>query len=143
MISLLIVGFIFSNSLENPDESNDKSGDVAEKIQPIVDPHGRIEKQDFHKYIRKAAHITEFAMLGVSLGITFVFVYLRTSKKFISLPLLLCLSVGVADEYIQSFTERTSKIYDVLFDISGAAGGLLLVALIAVIVFKHKKQKEV
>lgn len=144
VISLIVVGFIFSNSIEKPDQSNGKSSDIAEKILAIIDPHGKIDKQEFHIFVRKAAHITEFAMLGVSVGITFLFVFFRTNRKFISLPLLICLSVGTIDEYIQSFTGRTSKIYDVFFDIFGAAIGLLLVALATIIFIKpiaNRKRK--
>ena len=142
--SLLIVGFIFSNSLENPDQSNGKSSDITEKILAIIDPHGKIDKQEFHIFVRKAAHITEFAMLGVSVGITFMFVFFRTKRAFVSLPVLLCLFVGTIDEYIQSFTGRTSKIYDVFFDIFGASIGLLLVALATTVFIKliaNKKRK--
>lgn len=142
LISLLIASYIFSNSIENPNQSNEKSNMVAEKIQPIVDPHGKIEKQEFHKYIRKAAHVTEFAALGVSVAITFLFVFFRTKRIFISLPFLLCLSVGIVDEYIQSFTGRTSKISDVFFDISGAATGLVLVTIIALAVGAFRKARE-
>lgn len=142
VISLLITSYIFYNSFQKIDESLERSDKVVEKVQPVVDPDEKIEKEDFSKYTRKAAHIIEFAALGISIGIVFACIYAKTKRLFISLPLLLSMSVGVADEFIQSFSDRTSCLKDVLIDFSGACGGLLLV-VIAILVYSITRKRKI
>lgn len=142
VLSLFITGFIFYNSFQKIDESLERSDKVVEKVQPIVDPEEKIDKKDFSEYTRKAAHVIEFAALGICIGIVFVCIYGKTRRIFVSLPMLLTLSVGVADEFIQSFSDRTSCLKDVLIDFSGACGGLLIVAII-MISSTRKKHKKV
>lgn len=141
VISLLITSYIFYNSFQKIDESLERSDKVVEKVQPIVDPEEKIDKEDFSEYTRKAAHVIEFAMLGISIGIVFACVYGKTKRLFISLPLLLSMSVGVTDEFIQSFSDRTSCLKDVLIDFSGACGGLLLVVIVISIYNLTRKRK--
>ena len=132
LISLLLTCYIFSNSLQKPVDSNNKSDVISDKLQSIIDPEFKIERKDFRKYTRKAAHFIEFAALGISLAIVFLCVYMKNSRKFISLPLFLTLSVAVTDEFIQSFNGRTSCLKDVLIDFSGSVSGILLIFIIAV-----------
>ena len=142
VLSLFITSYIFYNSSQKADDSNERSDKVVEKVQPILDPEEKIEKEDFSEYTRKAAHVIEFAALGLCVGIVFVCIYGKSKKIFISLPMLLTLSVAVTDEFIQSFSDRTSCLKDVLIDFSGACGGLLIV-LISVLIYstvgKRKK----
>jgi len=142
VISLLITSYIFYNSFQKIDKSLERSDKVVEKIQPVIDPEEKIEKEDMSEYTRKAAHVIEFAMLGISIGIVFACVFGKTKRLFISLPLLLSMSVGVADEFIQSFRDRTSCLKDVLIDFSGACGGLLLVA-VAIFIYSFIRKRKI
>lgn len=141
VLSLFITGYIFYNSFQKIDESLERSDKVVEKIQPVVDPKGKIEKEDFSEYTRKAAHVIEFAALGICVGFVFAGIYGKTRRIFVSLPMLLTLSVGVVDEFIQSFSDRTSCLKDVLIDFSGACGGLLIVAVIMIFLTRVKYKK--
>lgn len=141
ILALFITGYIFYNSFQKIDESLERSDKVVEKIQPVVDPKGKIEKEDFSEYTRKAAHVIEFAALGICVGFVFAGIYGKTRRIFVSLPMLLTLSVGVADEFIQSFSDRTSCLKDVLIDFSGACGGLLIVAVIMIFLTRVKYKK--
>ena len=141
-ISLFITGYIFYNSCQEPNDSNAVSNKVSEEIKPIVDPADKVSKDDFHKYTRKAAHILEFATLGISIGIVFVCIYKKFKKIFISLPLLLTLSVAVTDEFIQSFNSRTSCLKDVLIDFSGSLCGFFIVFISVFIMTVYKKSKR-
>lgn len=141
VLALFITGYIFYNSFQKIDESLERSDKVVEKIQPVVDPKGKIEKEDFSEYTRKAAHVIEFAALGICVGFVFAGIYGKTRRIFVSLPMLLTLSVGVADEFIQSFSDRTSCLKDVLIDFSGACGGLLIVAVIMIFLTRVKYKK--
>ena len=138
LVSLLLTCYIFSNSLQKPTDSNNKSNTISDKLQSIIDPEFKIDRKDFRKYTRKAAHFIEFAALGISLAIVFLCVYIKTSKLFVSLPLFLMLSVAVTDEFIQSFNGRTSCLKDVLIDFSGSISGILMVFMIAMICRKMK-----
>ena len=74
-------------------------------------------------WIRKSAHVTEYALLG---WLAFRAVWLslvleRTLARIAALALALALAVSVTDEFHQSFLpERTSSPWDVVIDTSGA-----------------------
>lgn len=124
ILSALSIGYIFHNSLQSGEVSNEKSGTVAEKVQEIVDPEKKIEKEVFHEGVRKTAHFVEFSVFGVCLGGLFISIYYQCKKKYFSLPILIVLLSAVTDEFIQTFTGRTSKVSDVLVDFGGAITGL-------------------
>lgn len=142
-LSLLIFGYIIFNSTQGADASNEKSGNVSETVQSVVDPDKKINKDYFHEYTRKVAHGLEFAALGICIGGIFYNIYLKNGKKYVSMPLLIGLSTGVCDEFIQSFNkERSSEVRDILIDSGGVVFGLLLVFLTALLIYKRKKKKE-
>lgn len=141
VLSLLITSYIFYNSCQKADDSHKRSDKVVEKVQPIIDPDGKIDEKDFKEYTRKTAHAIEFAALGISTCIVFLCVYGKTGRLFVSLPLFLSMSVAVTDEFIQSFSDRTSCLKDVLIDFSGACGGFLLVVIATVIYNLIRKRK--
>lgn len=124
LLILITVGFIWGNSLKTLDESAAQSTPVAESLQPVLDPQQKMEKPDFHDFVRKLAHVAEFFVLGLfvagfaaSLG-----AYLK--KTFISLPILMTLFMAVMDEFIQHFTGRGSLVTDVMLDFAGSLAGL-------------------
>lgn len=144
ILSLLVVVYIFSNSLESAQESKSKSERVTKIVKSIVDPKDKIAQDVFHKYIRKVAHATEFMTLGVCLGGIFYNIYLKNRRKYISMPILFGMSIGLCDEFIQRFQKkRSSEVLDVLIDFSGVMIGLLAVLLLAFLINrKNKKKKE-
>ena len=78
--------------------------------------------QIYHGYIRKSAHIVEYAVLGFFAMRTFTATRMRAL-----LALLLTLSVAVLDEFLQSFDpSRTSSPYDVLIDLSGGVAAIAI-----------------
>ncbi|MBE7027532.1 MAG: VanZ family protein [Ruminococcaceae bacterium] len=137
-----IVAFIFSNSLKGSHDTVSQSKLVASKIQKVVDSDKKISRDIFHGVIRKIAHIAEFSLLGIGLGAIFYFVYLFWGKKYISLPMLLGLSVAVSDEFIQSFGSRKSMVSDVLIDFGGTIFGFLMVLSISFLINKIRKKRQ-
>ena len=133
LLIMLIVAFIWSNSCKSGAESGAQSGRVTRFLQGIFDPEGRIPEESFHHFVRKAAHFTEFAALGLCLCGLFRAIFLATGGTHYALPVLLGLLVAVADEYIQLFTGRGSAVADVVLDFAGAlfglASGLLILFL--------------
>ena len=69
--------------------------------------------------LRKLAHFTEYAFLGMLLAIKF-----RRETDRLLIPFALALSVAVIDETIQIFAHRGSSVFDVLLDACGAAVGI-------------------
>lgn len=134
MLSVAAAGFIFSNSMKDSTSSLAQSDSVAEKLEPFLAPQSVQEEraeipEKLSSLVRKSAHVVEFCVLGLCLGGLAVNLGRYCRRTFLALPLLLALLVGVTDEYIQSFTGRTSSVRDVLLDFAGGAAGILIVFL--------------
>jgi VanZ family protein len=90
--------------------------------------------------IRKSAHVTEYAILGV-----LVFLSLRMIfPRFIGISIVsicICYLYAITDEYHQSFVaDRTPLFADVLLDTSGATLGILLLIILSKMsVFLYRK----
>jgi VanZ family protein len=88
--------------------------------------------QAVHYYVRKAAHLSEYAMLGILAARAFK----NSSVQFLSqwrfpLAVLLVSLIATADEINQSFlTSRTGQPQDVLLDITGGATAIIIFYLI-------------
>ena len=86
----------------------------------------------YHGYIRKAAHFTEYCILAL-FGFRFLSGLTGTlwaRYRFI-LPVLFVALVASIDEFNQSFEpSRTSSLYDVLLDISGGVGAVIMLWLV-------------
>ena len=77
-----------------------------------------------HTFLRKAAHFSEFAMLGLLYGGRHRLVKGETPVHL----MLFGLTVACIDETIQIFTpERASSLIDVWIDASGFALGLVVI----------------
>lgn len=75
----------------------------------------------YHGYIRKLAHVVEYALLAVLAARVFA-----GSKWRFALSLAFVIAVAVADEVNQGFNPaRTSSPWDVLLDTAGGAAALL------------------
>lgn len=133
--------FIFQNSLTSGEASAKTSGFISEKIQKIVDPQKKIDPYDFHVFIRKTAHFTEFSLLGAELMILTLLIVPLNYFRNIFMPLFFSLLTGTADEYLQSFMTRTSSVADVLIDFSGSIFGIVLVIFVYETVKFNRKRK--
>lgn len=141
-LSLLMVAFIWGNSLKSVSESSAQSSAVADKIQGVVDPQQKVEPDVFHNLIRKLAHVIEFFALGLFVCGFAICLGYELSKRLISMPLLIVLSIAVADEWIQSFADRGSLVTDVVLDFTGALAGLLTAAVLYWILRKISAVKK-
>jgi len=124
VLLMLAVQFSFSTNSFSSEET-------AKFINPFVTflvPHITMEGLAvWHHVVRKAAHVTEYCILGV-------LVY-RALQIDVTNPILLRMltvifvaSAATMDEFHQSFVpSRTSSIYDVGFDCFGGMVGLLLI----------------
>ena len=145
LISLIVatVSFIFSQSMLPPETSAAESeavGGIIEEIIPPDTPAGAY----VHKNLRKIAHFTEFAVLGVEIAI-FVFLFMhRSAAVLLSYPLAII--IAFFDESIQMFSRRGPSIFDVWIDFLGffTFASITYVIFFAAewLIFRLKKRKE-
>lgn len=142
-LCVLCVIFIFSNSLDNGDESSFKSGFVVAVLQGFVNffTDGVTVSESF---VRTMAHFSEFALLGFLLMFC-VKTFTQKYLKHIFIVLFTSLFVAVVDEILQLFSEgRASDVLDVAVDFSGAVMGILFfvlfVKLLHIIVIMRRRK---
>ena len=128
LLIVLTLGFIWGNSLKSIPESQEVSLSLLDLLSPFLDAvfgPGRITDH----LLRKAAHFSEFALLGAELRLLFLLLGQR-GLQGLSNALFAGLAAGVADETIQLFSDRGSQVADVVLDFSGALFGALVIALL-------------
>lgn len=127
LICLFGIGFIFYNSLQDSQTSHTYSNCIADLLRPLLDQGETDEK--YYDHVRKLAHGIEFCFLGCCFGILMHWFCRIHGQYHIALCLFLLLAVAVIDEYIQSFTGRTSSVKDILIDFGGGLTGIFLSCL--------------
>ena len=142
VLSVLVSGFIFRNSLPSIEESREQSGILVAFLRRILDPDGMWPEAVFHHWIRKLAHLTEFGLLGFCLGgLTDGLKPRFWRGVYAFVPLFCVLAVAVADEFIQSFTGRGSMVSDVVLDFGGGVLGLLGMCLCLIVLRRLLKRE--
>ena len=130
ILSLAVLGFIFSNSVRNGEESALQSQWYVDIFISIFDPMQSLEYDVWVTIVRKLAHFTEFFALGLCIKFFIGHVCTAIEKSCLLLPFFITLLCAVSDEFIQSFTGRTSSARDVLIDFAGSITGILIAALL-------------
>jgi len=134
--------FIFSNSMLSGEDSNQKSGVIVEIIRPIIDPDGHMATYEIQYIVRKTAHFMEFFILGASLTVISFLFGKKVFSPWLFMPMFFTLAAAVADEFVQSFTGRTSLVSDIVIDFSGGMSGIVLTIIIYAIFLAIKKHKN-
>jgi VanZ family protein len=127
LVFWMCVIFCASTGLGRPDNTSR----IIVPLLRWLDPHMSEEMIDtIHHYIRKAAHFTEYAILGVLL---WRFVYFDPAMaayrtRSFGMALLLAALYASSDEFHQKFVPgRESAVGDVAIDTCGAGFGLVTV----------------
>lgn len=113
-------------------------------IRPFLEflfPNAPVEWIDvYHGYIRKLAHVTEYAILAFWAARAFSSSSLEFLRRFwFVFAFVLVLLVALIDETNQSYiASRTGSIYDVALDVSG---GLAMIAVFYFVKNRRKVQK--
>ena len=130
VLLVLILVFIWGNSLM-PGEVSQTISNWVQNL--IMDPQPDINgNPEGNTILRKLAHFTEFAALGMCLG--WLFGMLQKKKGW---PFLCGVAAACIDETIQAFVpERAPGLRDVLIDSCGVLTGLIL------LYFGHTYLKE-
>lgn len=129
----LILIFCFSS--QEADDSSEVSGTIAyklvEKTDALLDfewgEEELIERSSAIEFpLRKAAHMTEYAILACIMLANFM-LYEKTAKRPFLYAELFCAAYAATDEFHQLFVKgRAGQLRDVGIDSIGAAVGLLL-----------------
>ena len=143
LLTVLIVcmlAFIWGNSLLSREISGAISDTILKYANRVAeaaglgesffsfftDTDGDGEAEETSHWIRKAAHITEFAVFAVLLRLRLE----STGEKRFFTVLALSGATAAMDETLQIFSHRGSQLRDVLIDLAGALLGLGLVWLL-------------
>ena len=125
----LNLAFIWGNSLMTAEVSRAFSTFVQNVLAGLFPVTGPDESVDGHHLLRKLAHFSEFACLGILLS--WLTRMLRQVKwELYVFPLCAGALVAAVDETIQIFVpERGPHIFDVGIDTLGVATGIVLISL--------------
>ena len=141
LLSVLIIAFIFYQSAQQAEQSNAVSGGLMEWLRVFLEPLFESDEV-MHKFVRKTAHFVEFAALGGSLGLFADGLIQRFWKSWAAfMPLFVTLFTAVTDEFIQSFSDRTSMVKDVLLDFSGGLFGILCSVIVVQVISSLQKKR--
>ena len=129
LLTAVWIGFIIQRSLQPASASSGESSAVL-AVLGLPDTH------IFSVLIRKAAHVTEYGILGVLLCEDFRL--LGAGPKM--LPLGIGLAVAAADEWIQTMVPgRAGRVSDAALDFLGVWAAYLLFRYVGRL---HRKRKE-
>ena len=142
LIALLLLAnlfIIFRFSAANGVESGKMSAGVTryllEHLYPDYTELSPAEQASIlgqsHKFVRKAAHFSEFALLGfltagLLLWVSHRFLPMKPLATWL-IPAAFTLLYAASDEIHQIFTNRGPRVTDVLIDFAGALFGILLI----------------
>ena len=141
LVGLMVI-FIFSNSAASASTSNGMSLTVSEWVRPVLNTVGLHPETDFLNFvIRKLAHFSEYALLGVLIGLAYRLQPWSWMKgKVALLPFFI---IPVLDENLQRFSSgRSCELRDMLIDSAGMAVGMMLVIALLMILSNRKKQED-
>lgn len=129
-VVLLLVAFIWWHSLQPGTASHAESRYVLSIVLSYADGTWLAPYlNDMH--IRRLAHLTEYASLGLSMSVLSLILSGRQHKIWV---LLVGICIAAIDEYIQQFSGgRTSTWHDVVFDTVGCFAGIVLMAVLSMI----------
>lgn len=136
LLALLWMGFIWSNSLQTAEVSSQSSGRVEEIVEPVLTELG-VPQEEHSFVVRKTAHLTEFALLGV-----LWLLFFRRPNWLLpcAWALGLCAATAVTDELIQHFVSgRSCELRDMTIDTLGAAVGISLLTVLQLLLCKRRK----
>lgn len=130
LMTILIMFFIWSNSLQPASASSSMSTGILAMLQDLW---LQIFKESFpvsHHLLRKLGHFSEFLLLGI-----FATLGILTGKKAIQplkyKALYFGLLTALIDETIQYFSPgRSPEVADILIDYSGFCCGFLIIYMI-------------
>lgn len=148
LLTLFWLSVIYGFSGEDSTSSDQTSGKVTETVLTVTVKNFKEKSasekdaliKKYNHPIRKLAHFSEYAVLGVLVCLT-VLSFIGPSRALAFYSLLCCIFFSSADEFIQRFMPgRSCRLTDVLIDSSGALLGITLTAIL-IYLLKRKKYR--
>ena len=121
------------------------TGSLLWKVVSFIYPGVTQELFDsIHFSVRKAGHLTEYAVLALLLFRAFRSGFRERWRRWRALSsLLVAFLYASLDEYHQTFTRRrTGSVYDILIDTSGAVTALVLLWLLSLRATEPRRQRD-
>ena len=149
LVALTVLSFIWGSSAQTGQSSGALSAKVQEIINNILHTVG-VRGSVSHRFVRKAAHFSEYAVFSSALGLAIVYLFrafgantLKVSLLSAMIALPISVLVALTDEFIiqANTTGRGPRLTDVLIDLGGALTGVLLAVAAAYIFYalRHRK----
>ena len=149
VLLVLWMGFIFSMSCENAEESSNTSGQT---IKVVLSTVPEFEKQpeevkvniieELQFIVRKSAHFIGYMILGI-LASGLILYYGNINKKYL-LAFLICVIYAISDEIHQLFVPgRAGQVRDVLIDSAGSLLGIIIVMALEKLLIKFNKKHKI
>lgn len=149
VLLVLWMGFIFSMSCENAEESSNTSGQT---IKVVLSTVPEFEKQpeevkvniieELQFIVRKSAHFIGYMILGI-LASGLILQYENINKKY-PLAFLICVIYAISDEIHQLFVPgRAGQVRDVLIDSAGSFLGIIIVMTFEKLLIKFNKKHKI
>ena len=149
VLLVLWMGFIFSMSCENAEESSNTSGQT---IKVVLSTVPEFEKQpeevkvniieELQFIVRKSAHFIGYMILGI-LASGLILYYGNINKKYL-LAFLICVIYAISDEIHQLFVPgRAGQVRDVLIDSAGSLLGIIIVMAFVKLLIKFNKKHKI
>ena len=145
-LAVMIIIFIFSS--QNAEDSSQTSTGFMQFIINIVNSvfntcHSPSLAQEIDFFVRKAAHFSIFARLG--LNVCWMLVWLReyiTKSNAVLASAIFCFIYACTDEMHQLFSSgRSCRFADVILDTAGGIfGAICFLILIWIIKISHKRR---
>ena len=149
VLLVLWMGFIFSMSCENAEESSNTSGQTIKVVLSAV-PEFEKQPEEVKKNIieelqfitRKSAHFIGYMILGI-LASGLILQYENINKKY-PLAFLICVIYAISDEIHQLFVPgRAGQVRDVLIDSAGSFLGIIIVMALEKLLIKFNKKHKI
>ena len=149
VLLVLWMGFIFSMSCENAEESSNTSGQTIKVVLSTV-PEFEKQPEEVKKNIieelqfitRKSAHFIGYMILGI-LASGLILQYENINKKY-PLAFLICVIYAILDEIHQLFVPgRAGQVRDVLIDSAGSLLGIIIVMAFEKLLIKFNKKHKI
>lgn len=143
VLTVSLMGFIFFESSLPAESSAQQSSFIANLLGDLATPEGIF-------WIRKAAHFTEYAVLGLLLGLLFERLALRrieSPPRRVLIRKMLAFFTGavygVSDEIHQIFVfGRSCELRDIGIDAAGVLFGVLIASLILFLQERRRKTES-
>ena len=136
LIAALLV-FIFGNSLQNRAQSTEQSVGMLSVLsglfQWVFGYNGLTEH-----VVRKLAHFCEFAALGFFTQHLWA-VRRRVNLHYVLHGLFSGMLCAVTDEMLQTLSDRSAQVSDVVLDFSGVVCGSAVFLLLYLLIRRHRR----